>query len=151
MLPIEFARVSSGDRLTLVLVDTVPLQPTLWALSRKATLAETVRDLAKRERTDDSNIGHWPCTNTVGIFEKRLVSIVAAWARDRKLDAVVWTALGPKKPNDENGLTPEGELIEYLQGLERHGEASAAREYIEKAPSQIRTPLRTRIREELGW
>ena len=77
MLPIEFARVSSGDRLTLVLVDTVPLQPTLWALSRKATLGETVSDLAKREGTNDSNIGRWPCTNTVGIFEKHLVSILA--------------------------------------------------------------------------
>lgn len=107
MLPVEFARVSSGNRLTLVLVDTVYPQPTLWALSRKATLAEAITNLAKRERTTESNIGRWPRVNPAGIFEKRMASIVAAWARERKLEAVVWTALGPKKPNGENGLATD--------------------------------------------
>lgn len=107
MLPVEFARVSSGNRLTLVLVDTVYPQPTLWALSRKATLVEAITNLAKRERTTESNIGRWPCVNPAGIFEKRMASIVAAWARERKLEAVVWTALGPKKPNGENGLATD--------------------------------------------
>jgi len=151
MLPIEFARVSSRNRLTLVLVDSVPLQPTLWALSRKSTLAEAIKNLAKREGTSDDNIGGWSSTDASSEPEHRVVSIMATWARQRKLDGVFWTALGPKKPNGENGLATEDELIEYLRGLAKRGEEAAAREYIEKAPSQIKTHLRARIQLGIGW
>lgn len=78
LLPIEFARVSGGNRLTLVLVDNVPLQPALWAITRKASLAEAVTDLATREGTPASNIGCWPCTNKGGYFEERVAAIMAA-------------------------------------------------------------------------
>jgi hypothetical protein len=64
---------------------------------------------------------------------------------------VVWTALGPKKPSEEKGVATDQELIEYLHGLVEHGKADAAKEYVEKAPSQIQTPLRARIGRELGW
>ena len=56
MLPVEFARFSSRDRLTLVLVDGAPAQPTLWALSKKSTLEEAAADLQTREG----------CTNPTG-------------------------------------------------------------------------------------
>jgi hypothetical protein len=151
MLPVEFARVSSRNRLTLVLVDRVPPQPTLWAQSRKSKVAEAIKDLARREGTSDHNIGCWPCTDSFDIFEKRMASIVAAWAQERKLDAAVWTALGPKKPNGENGLATDDELINYLRALVKRGDDAAAKEYVEKAPTQIKTPLRARICRELGW
>lgn len=151
MLPVEFARVSKGKRLTLVLVDGAPLQQTLWAISRKPTLAEAVTDLVKREGTTDSNIGRWPCTDRFDIFEKSMASIMAAWAQERKVDAAVWTALGPKKPNGEIGLATDDELINYLRTLAERGDDAAAKEYVEKAPTQIKTPLRARICRELGW
>jgi hypothetical protein len=150
-LPVEFVRVSSRDRLTLVLIDNVPLQPTLWALSRKSSLADAIRNLADREGTSELNIGSWPCQNTHGELKRRVVSIVADWARGRMLDGVVWTALGPKKPNGESGLGTDQEFIEYLRVLVKDGKAAAAKEYVEKAPRQIRTPLRSRIGQEFGW
>lgn len=151
MLPVEFARVSSEDRLTLVLVDTVALQPTLWVLSGKPTLAEAVRNLAKREGTTDSNIGRWSSTDEQINFQVQVRTLIGQWAQERKLDAVVWTALGPKKPNGENGLATEDELIEYLRTLVEGRKALAAKEYIEKAPTQIKTLLRMRIQREFGW
>jgi hypothetical protein len=45
ILPVDFARISSRDWLTLVSVEGVPLQRTLWALWRKRSLAEAVVDL----------------------------------------------------------------------------------------------------------
>jgi hypothetical protein len=151
MLPVEFARVSSRNRLTLVLLDGAPLQQTLWTLSRKATLTEAIRDLAIREGTVAPHIGRWSSSDTHVGSEDRISAIIDLWARERELDAVVWTALGPKKPNGENGLAAEDDLIEYLRNLDKRGEAAAAREYVEKAPSQIKTPLRVRIQREIGW
>jgi hypothetical protein len=151
MLPVEFVRVSSRDRLTLVLVKNVPIQPTLWALSHKNSLSRAIKNLADREGTNESNIGHWPCIGIGDDFEKRVVSVVAEWAQERLLGGAIWTALGPKKPNKENGLATDQQLIEYLRGLVRHNRASAAKEYVEKTPCQIKTPLRSRIRQEFGW
>lgn len=129
MLPVEFARVSSRNRLTLVLSGGAPLREALWAIGRKTTLAEAVTNLAKREGTKDSNIGRWPCTGIVGIFEKRMASIVAAWAQERRLDAAVWTALGPKKPSGENGLATDDELIIPSLFGEAWGSSSCERVY----------------------
>lgn len=151
ILPVEFARVSRGNRLTLVLVSNVPLQPTLWTLSRKPTLAEVVRDLAKREDTADRNIGRWSCTDESTTSQGDISRRIGPWARERKLDAVVWTALGPKKPNGNNGLATDEELITYLRALAQRGDDAAAKEYVEKAPTQVKTPLRARICRELGW
>ncbi len=41
--------------------------------------------------------------------------------------------------------------MEYLRSLVEGGKAAAAKEYIEKAPTQIKTPLRVRIQRESGW
>lgn len=151
MLPVEFARVSSGNRLTLVLIDTAPLQPTLWAFLRTATLAEAIKSLAEREGTSEANIGHWSQTDDHTTLQGDISKTVNHWAKEKGIDGVVWTALGPKKPNGEEGLATEDELIEYLRNLLKHRDATAAKEYIETAPSQIQTPLRARIQTEFGW
>lgn len=55
LLPVEFARFSGRERLTLVLVEGVPLQHTLWTLSRQPTLAAAISDLRAREGTSLAN------------------------------------------------------------------------------------------------
>jgi hypothetical protein len=150
-LPVEFARVSGGDRLTLVLVDGAPIQRTLWALSRKTTLGAAVEDLRSREKTNIANIGSWHATRTMYTGDDGVAPAISAWAGERGLDAVVWTALGPKKPNGENGIASSSELMDYLRNLVGNGKEAAAREYVEKAPAQIDTPFRRRVSEELGW
>ena len=150
-LPIEFARVSKGDRLTLVLVDGAPLQKTLWAKSRKTTLADAVKDLQAREGTSEQNIGRWAATKTMTSHGLGEVPIISAWATNHTLDGVVWTALGPKRPDGNNGLASNDEYIGYLNSLVANERDQAAREYIENAPVQIDTPMRRRIRETFGW
>jgi len=151
-LPVEFARVSSGDRLTLVLVDSAPIQMTLWTLSLKETLAEAVEDLRKREGpTKSENIGRWCKVQEADSHNASIVSAISDWAMRYELDGVVWTALGPKKPNGENGLATGDEFIDFLRGLAANGKDAAAREYIEKAPVQIYTPIRKSVVDELGW
>ena len=131
-------------------MDTTSLQPTLFALSRKATLAEAITNLAKWERTADSNIGRWSLTDKHISSQGCISTRIDPWARERKLDAVVWTALGPKKPNGQNGLAKDEELINYLRALAKRGDDAAAKEYVEKAPTQVKTRLGARICRELG-
>ncbi len=152
VLPIEFARVSGGDRLTLVIGEGFSRQTTLWTLSRKSTLADAANNLQERERCPNSvAIGKWSSTEPGGTEEGSVLSSIKHWAIDRGLEGVVWTALGPKRPNGKNGLASDDELLAYLKTLVAEGRSSAAREYFKKAPPQIETPLRQRIRAELGW
>lgn len=151
MLPVEFSRLSRGIRLTLVLIDTAPLQPTMWAFLCTGTLAEAIKSLAEREGTSEANIGHWSKTNDHTTTQRDIHKTIGHWAKQKGIDGVVWTALDPKKPNGEEGLATEDELIEYLRNLLQNSNVTAAKEYIERAPSQIKTPLRARIQTEFGW
>jgi hypothetical protein len=67
------------------------------------------------------------------------------------VDAVLWTALGPKF-GGQNGVAPENAAaaVAYLQGLD--GDAAArAKEYVTQAPAQVRTAFRVAFEAELGW
>jgi hypothetical protein len=151
LLPIEFARVSNRDRLTLVVVESAPLQPTLWTTSRKLSLEDARADLMRREELlSNRGIGCWP-SNLDAARSKTVHESVEAWARKKNLGGVVWTALGPKCPEGRQRLASEDELISYLRRLEKEGRADEARRYIENAHDQIRTPLRKRIRKEIRW
>lgn len=150
LLPVEFARFSGRDRLTLVLVEGVPLQQTLWTLSRQPTLAAASSNLRAREETSSSSIHCW--SRGSGLAAKRLVdSSIEDWLQRKQLDCAVWTALGPNDLDRKAGLSTEEQRMTYLKGLVAAGKAQAAREYFEKAPTQIATPFRGRVREELGW
>ena len=149
-LPVEFSRVSLDSRLTLVLVEDVPVQTTLWAVNRKATLEEAAKDLQAREGCGARGIGTWPRLehrSRVTIYDE----IVNAWVAPTGLDGVVWTALGPTDRDKRPGWMSETERLEYLKGLVAAGKAEAARKYIECAPAQIETSFRVLVRRELGW
>ena len=151
MLPVEFARFSSRDRLTLVLVDGAPAQPTLWALSKKSTLEEAAADLQTREGcTDPRGIASWPrLIGRSGV--RRYDEVIRSWVEAKHLDGAVWTALGPTDPDKKSGLVTEIERLEYLRNLVARGQAAAAREYFGRAPAQIATPFRELVKRELAW
>ena len=104
------------------------------------------RDLGSREGIREHRwpdlIGAWPegsSTCILGLEE---------WAQARKLDAVVWTALGSNF--DKNGDPLEDQVLGHLQSLcesKRH----EAEQYIRRAPSQIDTDVRRRIAKDLKW
>lgn len=71
------------------------------------------------------------------------------WAEALGLDAVIWTALGPKCSGKEVSPSAD-EVITYLQGLTGTRRENARR-YIECTPRQIDTEYRHRIEAALGW
>jgi hypothetical protein len=94
-LPIEFARISQDDRLTLVIQPGSAEQSTYWAVSEFTDLKDARQNLKTRERTKSSEIHHVLRDGTsegdapAGIAEK-----IAAWTSQRgHIDAVVWTGL----------------------------------------------------------
>jgi hypothetical protein len=149
-LPVEYARFSRRDRLTLVLSEGVEAVQTLWTLSRKSTLPNAIDNLRIREGTLKRNIGSWE-TRSGHPKASFVTNAIEEWATQKRLDAVVWTALGPNRPDSNQGTTTETERLTWLAQLEASGRSGNAREYIEKTPAQIVTGLRIRIRKELGW
>jgi len=68
----------------------------------------------------------------------------------KKLDAVIWTDFSSNFEDVRKMMLNEDNAIAYLKSLT--GESLIrAEEYIRRAPSQIKTRIRTRIEEELGW
>lgn len=145
LLPVEFARKSSKDRVTLVLTSCAQPIKTLWALFSVADM-QTARDaLCKREGTKLQYIGYWPNADQI---QSEVFSLIGNWAEQHSLHGVVWTALPPRW-NDTNGVVPTIEqVLKYLRGP---GDRSAAEQYVRNTPLQVRTTYRGRIEAELGW
>ncbi|MBX3473565.1 MAG: hypothetical protein KF754_04215 [Planctomycetes bacterium] len=140
-LPIEFARVSSDGRLTLVIQSGSQTVPVLWAESKCKSLEDARNNLAQREgmKAATPGIGVWPANND-RIFS--VVETVKSWALDRKIDAVIWTALTPKPPKAGAAWSPTSqEVEEYIRGLDDE-KLKVCTEYILNTPPQIRTALR---------
>jgi hypothetical protein len=146
-LPVEFARTSRNGRLTLVLTPGVPLVPTFWVELNYATAESAKVALAEREDCKLLAIGLWP-----GPAPRHAVGadLIAAWAQEKGLDAVVWTALRPKFQGQSVAPESAEAAVAYLQGLGPEATA-AAREYVATAPACVRTPFRAAFEEQLGW
>jgi hypothetical protein len=147
-LPVEFARVSQDGRLTLVLLNEGHHVPFLHARMEANDLPAAVNALAQREGCSASRIGTWKRTDAApGGLRQQAIS---AWARERNLDGVVWTALGPRFAGMDGRIPTSNEAVAYLRALA--GEVKPkAEEYVRKTPRQIRTPYRQVLENELGW
>jgi hypothetical protein len=149
-LRVEFSRQSDNGRITLVITPNAANIVTLWCELDAATLDDAVNKLAQREGITAKNIpsrlGRWPAANA---NNPALPDGLQNWARDRKIDGVVWTALGPRF--DSRYVTPTAaQVVGYLRGTEGDVRADCER-YIRRAPAQIRTAYRIEIERELGW
>jgi hypothetical protein len=151
LLPIEFARVSNDGRLTLVVTAGAPTLPVLWSSLGVHSLESAANALAARENIKPENvrysIGAWSRTQRSRHSE---VDVIAQWASQRNVDAVVWTALKPGFPESRGVLPTVDQAVAHLRGLEGQARASAE-EYVRRTPPQIRTPFRMAIERELGW
>lgn len=148
-VPVEFARQSKDGRITLVIVpDAAPVQ-VLWALMSSENLEEAQRRLAEREgitaKNWKSKIGCWQR----GQDPPKTIPELPEWAKKRELDAVIWTALGPRF-NGQDILPTSDQVISYLSSLNEDTK-KIAKEYVERAPLQIDTKYRRLIKKELGW
>ncbi len=150
-LPIEFARISSGDRLTLVIYPDSTPQTTYWALSSYSDLDKATENLREREKTTSENV-HWYNGRTKRIHPSVFAGIKISakeWLEAKsKLDAVIWTGLESNWKEQRRTRYSTDAALTYLREIEV---VAKAEEYVRKAPSQIRTRARERIESELGW
>jgi len=148
MLPIEFARQSTEDRITLAITPGALPVTTLWALMDVLDLDAARSELAKRENIPKKNverdIGYWASDGNIGGTG---AGAVARWAPTKGLDAVVWTALPPKLASAHGRAPTEDEVIRFLR---EHG-GKAAETYVRMTPRQIDTRYRKRIELEFNW
>jgi hypothetical protein len=152
-LPIEFSRVAVDCRLIPVIdpAHGVPV-PTMWARSRRNDLDAAITDLMRREGSSNpKRIGF------VDVKEERhrcklympMADPVKAWAREHEVDCVIWAEL-PSNFKDHTGREFSAEAaIQYLAELPR-ALKEQAKQYIDRNPACVDTPLRARLREQ-GW
>jgi len=153
-LPLEFARVSDGGELAIVLCEGAPDAPTWWAELDVPDLSRARELLRQREEIDPrwaglvGSVSVPPAGDALaaGPWHAR----IAAWAVERGLNGVVWTALPPKSPGGASTLPSADEAVAYLRGLQGD-RAGHARRYVQQVPAEIRTPYRRVIEERLGW
>lgn len=149
-LPVEFARKSNNGRITLVLMPGAAALPVLWCELRCKTIDEAKAALASREgisiKNADRLIGLW---SSGRMPHTPIAENVSRWAEKKALDAVLWTALGPKF-SDAADVPSSETVVCYLRSLD--GEArELAEQYVRRTPMQIRTAYRRAIEQELGW
>ena len=152
MLPIEFSRVSSDGRLTLVIDPTGAEVPTRFALSPRTDISDAVEDLRKREGTIRKYIGF--IVAATGKSSRQDFSdqvdvngILKNWCLSQQIEACVWTALRSNF-REELGIdfSPD-EAVAYLERLGKGTRENALR-YIRNAPTEVDTPLRRKISEK---
>ena len=156
-LPLEFARKSSGNRLTLVIHDGADPQPTFWAMSGCNDLQAARDELRAREGTGDTLIHSVERSDAVlpNDCDSVTIPIVLNWLPGNPhLDAAVWTGLDSKWPKDLEGRF--GEFSEraataYLEGLQKRGIHHGAELYFRHVPPCIDTPIRRAIERKLEW
>ena len=148
-LPIEFARQSQDDRITLVIVPGRPLIRSLWAICSLDDLNDARDALGEREgmpkENFDLHLGIWNKGQTTDEIEDR----IGEWAKSLKLDAIIWTKLLPKF-NKKEGIPTVEQVVSHLSKL-RHEKRKNAERYVRMAPLQIDTDYRRCIEKELHW
>lgn len=142
---VEFVRKSDNDRITLVLDSQSEPVRLLWAKMTVNDLDTAKMELKKREGTSIDKIGHW----RQGEPAPDEITDLPIWADSRGINAVIWTALGPKFDKPSVRPTIE-EVIKHLQSL-TGTKRDIAEKYIRNAPKQIDTLYRQRIEAVLGW
>ncbi len=151
LLPVEFCRQSLDDRITLVLTPGKSPVRTLWALHSVDKLDVAIESLREREGISSQNktthIGRWENGSQP---QNEIETEIACWAEEKRIDAVVWTAL-PAKFNGKNNVVPTiDDLLSYFRKL-AFDKRQRAEMYIRNAPVQIDTDYRREIQEAFGW
>lgn len=147
VLKLEFSRISDSRKgaLTLVIDDEHGQECRVqYALSKRKDPADAIADLRCREGTIMKRMGFWFADGSQ-TCQPAIPDAIAAWAKEKKMDVVVWTGL-PRNFEEKAvpGQTTDFSLdaaTKYLQGLSEEGKARAA-EYVWRAPPYVKTKLR---------
>ena len=148
ILRIEFTRVSGRRLGALTLVIDAnhgsPI-PVAWCLSTRASADDAACDLRAREETTIGRIARIEIDR--GPFTEEPAATVAAWAKRKRLDAVVWTALTSNFEEKVGTSFSLPAVISYIKGLPAAGKLRAA-EYVWRTPEFVQTPVRAALQQE---
>jgi hypothetical protein len=153
-LRVEYSRISSGHRITLVIHKRVPLQPTQWVISALNTLQEVRIDLQQREGVHFSTSictfsRNGQCEGEVPILVRNAMK---NWlAQHPSIDAAIWTGLASNWSQKRDKRFSRKDAMRYLKKLCDTQQQAAAQEYVQRTPRNVRTPLRLVIEKQLGW
>lgn len=152
-LPMEFSRVSAKRKMGLAVcldAEFGDACPTHVVPSVRNTLADTIADLAARERAPVARIGGVCLALGQEQGRAQYARIVADWCRANGWQGAVWTDL----ESNYRALREEAFSIPvamaYLKTLEGEQQEEAVR-YICNAPVATDTPLRRALSREAWW
>ncbi len=149
ILPVEFARISRDGRLTLVITEEYGTDiETYWAISKYSNLEDAIENLREREGTNKRGIGFVDLISNENQskFSKLLLDRISSWAKEKSIDAVIWTDLKSNFSEKQKKEFSYENAEKYLMSLNREAKIKAD-EYIKKAPELTMTKLRERINE----
>lgn len=147
IIPIEFTRHSSDDRITLIIDEQANPVRTLWALMTTSNINQAIEALKQREGAKKTEAIHYINTDTkhaTGIKNE-----ILKWLQTMNLDAAVWTGLSYSDKTKKQRPSIDY-VLNHLKNLE-HSKRKHAEEYIRKAPKQIDTEFRRQIEFTFGW
>lgn len=150
VLKIEFGRVSSRRLGALTLVIDAqygsPIQ-VAWCLSKRASLDDAASDLRAREETTIDRVARLELKRSGDLVTDEPAATIATWTKAKRLDAVVWTALGGNFSKEAGVPFSVAAAAHYVKTLTAAGKAKAA-EYVWRAPDFVDTPLRAALQQE---
>lgn len=150
LLRVEFARQSSDDRLTLVLLPTGTEIRSLWAPFSVTGITEARKALGKREGLSEKNYEKYIAVWSTADQQDPEPPSIRVWAQGLGLNAVVWTALPPRFRGEDGRVPTIEEAVQHLRDLPHECRRNAER-YIRMAPRQVDTLYRRRFEAEFGW
>lgn len=139
-LPIEFSRISTDGRLTLVIDEKHGAWCPTWVRRSVLGLGEAVANLATREGCPSTGVG-WADVDGRCSADAAIASRVALWCERSGFRGALWTALRPTFRRTTGRPFSVQAAIGYLEGL-RGEQRRRAFEYVRRAPTTTRTPLR---------
>jgi hypothetical protein len=149
-LPVEFARISSEGRLTLVIHPASREQTTLWAVAGSEDIGKARENLRERESTI-SRLIHSGTAD--GEFSEGVTDTVrdaiAKWlAAHPDIQGCIWTGLTSNWKEKRNCDFSVPDALRYLEKLT---DIARDREYIQNTPAQIQTAFREAVYSTLKW
>lgn len=150
VLPIEFARISGGNRLTLVIKPNFDFVPTLYAVSSNDDFMSARANLQSRENTPNiDNIGFINFTNNthhVRPSNAFVLDILTQWNETKKFDAIIWSDFSSRFTDAIHQPFTLPNVITFLDGLSVKEKVEALK-YIRNTPQQITTRFRNSIEQ----
>lgn len=151
VLPIEFARISNGNRLTLVIKPYYDNVTTLYAISTHDTLSAARENLRIREGSENANnIGFIDFTNNTQHVRQAnvfIIDILRQWNTEKKFDAIIWSDFAPRFSDVIKHQFTLSNVIAFIENLP-DAEKQSALLYIRNTHPQIVTRFRNKIEQQ---